>query len=80
MEKFFHAVVLVLGVSLLQIEVQIRRYELNTTKVVREGVKKELRGLRLTAQQDRLVLDQLTTSPGWGVCVYFWELHVYVYS
>ncbi|KAL1248883.1 hypothetical protein QQF64_022201 [Cirrhinus molitorella] len=55
-EKFFHAVIPALGVSLLQIEVEITRYELisfmNTTKVMMEGIKEEQRGLRLTAQQN----------------------------
>ncbi|KAL1274566.1 hypothetical protein QQF64_027380 [Cirrhinus molitorella] len=57
-EKFFHAVIPALGVSLLQIEVEITRYELisfmNTTKVMVEGIKEELRGLRWTALQNRL--------------------------
>lgn len=56
-------------VSLLQIEVEISRFEsisfMNTTKVM-EGIKEELRGLKLTALQNRLVLDQLTASPGVG--------------
>ncbi len=71
-EKFFHSVIPALGVSLLQIEVEVSRYELisfmNTTKVMMEGIKEELRGLRLTALQNRLALDQLTASSG-GVCV-----------
>lgn len=36
--------------------------------VMMEGVKEELRGLKLTALQDRLILDQLTASPGGGAC------------
>ncbi len=71
-EKFFHSVIPALGVSLLQIEVEVSRYELicfmNTTKVMMEAIKEELQGLRLTALQNRLDLDRLTASSG-GVCV-----------
>ncbi|RXN28332.1 envelope poly [Labeo rohita] len=70
-EKFFQALIPSLGVSFLQNEVEVTRYELisfmNTTKVMMEGIKEELRGLRLTALQNRLVLDQLTAASG-GVC------------
>lgn len=61
-EKFFHAVIMSLGVILVQIEVEISRFEsisfMNTTKVM-EGIKEELQGLKLTALQNRLVLDQV---------------------
>ncbi len=61
-----------IGVASLMEEVQVTRYELisfiNTTKIMMEGIKEELRGLRLTALQNRLVLDQLTAERG-GVCV-----------
>ncbi len=57
-------------------EVQVTRYELisfiNTTKIMMEGIKEELRGLRLTLL-NRLVLDQLTAERG-GVCVIVGEL------
>lgn len=53
-------------------EVEVTRYELisfiNTTQIMMEGIQEELRGLRLTALQNRLVLDQLTASQG-GVCM-----------
>ncbi|KAL1261327.1 hypothetical protein QQF64_006592 [Cirrhinus molitorella] len=57
-EKFLDAMIPAHGVSLLQIEVEITRYELisfmNTTKVMVEGINEELRGLRWTALQYRL--------------------------
>lgn len=71
-ERFFEAVFPGIGVSSLQIEVEVTRYELisfiNTTRDTLAGVQQELRGLRLTALQNRLVLDQLTAAGG-GVCV-----------
>lgn len=71
-EKFFQSMFPAFGVSSLQIESEYLRYELlmfiNTTKDTLEAVKEELRGLRLTALQNRLVLDQITASKG-GVCV-----------
>ncbi len=46
--------------------VQITRYELisfiNTTKIIMNGIKEELRGLRLTALQNRIVLDQFLAA------------------
>ncbi|XP_016338188.1 uncharacterized protein LOC107685937 [Sinocyclocheilus anshuiensis] len=59
-----------IGVASLMQEVQVTRYELisfiNTTKMM-EGIE-ELRGLRLAALQNLLVLDQLTAAQG-RVCV-----------
>ncbi len=59
-----------IGVASLMEGVQVTRYELiyfiNRTKIMMEGIKEELRGLRLTALQNRLVLDQLTAE---RVCV-----------
>ncbi|KAF7706857.1 hypothetical protein HF521_020111, partial [Silurus meridionalis] len=53
------------------IEVEVTRYELisfmNATTAMMQGIRVELRGLRLTALQNRLVLDQLTAMQG-GVC------------
>ncbi len=61
-----------IGVSELQIEVEDTRYELikciNDTTIIFDGIKQEMRGLRLMTLQNRLVLDQLTASQG-GVCV-----------
>lgn len=61
-----------IGVASVMQEVQVTRYELisfiTTTKIMMEGIKEELRGLRFTALQNRLVLDHLTASQG-GVCV-----------
>ncbi|XP_077088576.1 uncharacterized protein LOC143740322 [Siphateles boraxobius] len=71
-EKFFEGIFPMIGVTSLQIEVEVTRYELisfiKTTRNTLAGVKEELRALRLTALQNRLVLDQLTASRG-GVCV-----------
>lgn len=71
-EKFFEAIFPGVGIVHLQIETEFIRYELlkfiNATENTLGAVKEELRGLRLTALQNRLVLDQLTASKG-GVCV-----------
>ncbi len=58
--------------------VQITRYELisfiNTTKIIMNGIKEELRGLRLTALQNRIVLDQILAARG-GVCAMVGETY-----
>ncbi len=41
---------------------------MNDTTIIFDGIKQEMRGLRLMTLQNRLVLDQLTASQG-GVCV-----------
>ncbi|XP_051965931.1 syncytin-2-like [Xyrauchen texanus] len=71
-EKLLAAFVPGIGVASVMEEVQVTRYELisfiDTTNIMMEGIKEELRGLRLTVLQNRLVLDQLTASQA-GVCV-----------
>ncbi len=61
-----------IGVASLMEEVQVTRYELisfiNTTKIMMEGIKEELRGLRLTALQINTHMNQLIKySPPSGV-------------
>ncbi len=71
-EKFWESIIPNIGISELQIEVEVTRYELikfmNDTTIIFDGIKQEMRGLRLMTLQNRLVLDQLTASQG-GVCV-----------
>ncbi len=71
-EIFLESIIPNIGVSELQIEVEVTRYELikimNDTRIIFDGIKQEMRGLRLMTLQNRLVLDQLTASQG-GVCV-----------
>ncbi len=69
---FWKSIIPNIGVSDLQIEVEVTRYELitfmNDTTIIFDGIKQEMRGLRLMTLQNRLVLDQLTASQG-GLCV-----------
>ncbi len=82
-ETFWKSIIPNIGVSDLQIEVEVTRYELiqfmNDTTRIFDGIKQEMRGLRLMTLQNRLVLDQLTASQG-GVCVIFWRYLLYLCS